>query len=79
MNPLASAIVETWPYVLAFVIGAAVPVRQSRVERFAIGLVALLGVAFVRFWIEPKLTYNASGLDNVESKISQKLMPSTAT
>lgn len=48
MNPLASAIVETWPYVLAFVIGAAVPVRQARVERFAIGLVALLGVAFVR-------------------------------
>jgi NADH-quinone oxidoreductase subunit M len=48
MNPLASAIVETWPYVLAFVIAAAIPSRQGRLERFALGLTALLGVAFVR-------------------------------
>jgi NADH-quinone oxidoreductase subunit M len=48
MNPLASAIVEIWPYVLAFVIAAAIPSRQGRLERFALGLTALLGVAFVR-------------------------------
>jgi NADH-quinone oxidoreductase subunit M len=48
MNPLASAIVETWPYVLAFVIAAAVPSRKSRLERFVLGLTALLAVAFVR-------------------------------
>ena len=48
MNPLATAIVELWPYVLAFVIGAAIPQRQQRLERFAIGLSAVLGVAFVR-------------------------------
>jgi NADH-quinone oxidoreductase subunit M len=48
MNPLASAIVETWPYVLAFVIAAAVSTRNSRFERFALGLTAVLGVAFVR-------------------------------
>ena len=48
MNPLASAIVETWPYVLAFLLAAAVPSRQGKVERFALGLIALLAVAFVR-------------------------------
>ncbi|HTV22823.1 MAG TPA: NADH-quinone oxidoreductase subunit M [Polyangiaceae bacterium] len=48
MNPLASAIVETWPYVLAFFVAAAIPTRQGRLERFALGLTALLGVAFVR-------------------------------
>jgi len=48
VNPLATAIVELWPYVLAFVIGAAIPQRQQRLERFAIGLSAVLGVAFVR-------------------------------
>jgi NADH-quinone oxidoreductase subunit M len=48
MNPLASTIVEIWPYVLAFVIAAAVPSRQGRLERFALGLTALLGVAFIR-------------------------------
>jgi NADH-quinone oxidoreductase subunit M len=48
MNPLASAIVETWPYVLAFLLAAAVPSRPGRLERFALGLIALLAVAFVR-------------------------------
>ena len=48
MNPIASAIVETWPYVLAFVVAAVIPSRNSRFERFALGLTAVLGVAFVR-------------------------------
>ena len=48
MNPLASVIVETWPYILAFLIAAAIPVRQGRAERLALGFVAVLGVAFVR-------------------------------
>jgi NADH-quinone oxidoreductase subunit M len=53
MNPLASAIVETWPYILAFVIAAAMPVRHVRFERFALGLTGVLGVAFVRgLWPE---------------------------
>jgi NADH-quinone oxidoreductase subunit M len=48
MNPLASVIVETWPYILAFLIAAAIPVREGRLERLALGFVAVLGVAFVR-------------------------------
>jgi NADH-quinone oxidoreductase subunit M len=48
MNPLAAAIVEVWPYALAFALAALLPLRQGRLERFALGLVALLGVAFVR-------------------------------
>jgi NADH-quinone oxidoreductase subunit M len=48
MNPLAAAIVEIWPYALAFALAAALPLRQGRLERFALGLVAVLGVAFVR-------------------------------
>src|SRR5262245_53020866 len=48
MNPLASAIVETWPYVLAFAVAAAMPLRQGRMERFALGLVAVIAVAFLR-------------------------------
>jgi len=53
MNPLASAIVETWPYILAFLVAAAIPLRNGRLERFALGLTAVLGVAFVRgLWPE---------------------------
>ena len=48
MNPLATAIVQTWPYVIAFLLAAAIPSRQGRLERFALGLIALLAVAFVR-------------------------------
>jgi len=48
MNPLASVIVETWPYILAFLVAAAIPVRHGRLERVALGFVAVLGVAFVR-------------------------------
>lgn len=48
MNPLAALIVEVWPYLLAFVVAALVPRTLARPERFAIGLVAALGVAFVR-------------------------------
>ncbi len=48
MNPLATAMIEMWPYLLAFAVGALVPTRQGRLERFSLGLVALLCVAFVR-------------------------------
>jgi NADH-quinone oxidoreductase subunit M len=48
MNPLAALIVEIWPYLAAFVVAAIVPRKLGRPERFAIGLVAALGVAFVR-------------------------------
>jgi NADH-quinone oxidoreductase subunit M len=48
MNPLAAVIVQLWPYALAFVVAAAIPRRQGRWERFAIGLSAVLGVAFLR-------------------------------
>jgi NADH-quinone oxidoreductase subunit M len=61
MNPLASAIVETWPYVLAFVVAAAIPTRQGRLERFALGLTAVLGVAFVRgLWPTAELPSEAA-------------------
>jgi NADH-quinone oxidoreductase subunit M len=48
MNPLATVIAETWPYALAFAVAALIPVRSGRLERFALGLVAVLGVAFLR-------------------------------
>lgn len=48
MNPLATVIAETWPYVLAFAVAALIPVRRGRLERFALGLVAVLGVGFIR-------------------------------
>jgi len=56
MNPLAALLVGIWPYLLAFAVGAAMPRREGRLERFALGLVAVLGVAFVRgLWpsVEP--------------------------
>src|SRR6185436_14145967 len=48
VNPLAAAIVQLWPYALAFGVAAAVPRRPGKWERFALGLSAVLGVAFVR-------------------------------
>jgi NADH-quinone oxidoreductase subunit M len=48
VNPLAAAIVQLWPYALAFGVGAAVPRRPGKWERFAIGFAAVLGVAFLR-------------------------------
>jgi NADH-quinone oxidoreductase subunit M len=47
MSPLASAFVALWPYLAAFAIGAAIPTRQGKLERFAVGIVAMLGLAFI--------------------------------
>jgi NADH-quinone oxidoreductase subunit M len=48
MNPLASALFQVAPYLLAFAAGALVPRRQGRPERVAIGIVAALAVLLVR-------------------------------
>jgi NADH-quinone oxidoreductase subunit M len=48
MTPLAKAIVELWPYVFAFALGMALPLRRVWYERFALGLVGLLTVALLR-------------------------------
>jgi NADH-quinone oxidoreductase subunit M len=48
MNPVSAAIVQLWPYVLAATVGALIPRRRGRLERFALGLVGVLVVAFVR-------------------------------
>ncbi|MEY4550136.1 MAG: hypothetical protein RL685_6331, partial [Pseudomonadota bacterium] len=57
MNPLAAAIVGAWPYALAFAVAAAVPRRQNGWERFALGLSAVLGVAFLRgLWSGAEVT-----------------------
>ncbi|MBX3181246.1 MAG: NADH-quinone oxidoreductase subunit M [Polyangiaceae bacterium] len=42
-----TSLVQAWPYVAAFLVGALIPRRQSRFERFSLGLVALLSVAFI--------------------------------
>jgi NADH-quinone oxidoreductase subunit M len=48
MNPLAQALFQIAPYVLAFVVGALIPRRQGTPERFAIGIVAALSVLLVK-------------------------------
>jgi NADH-quinone oxidoreductase subunit M len=45
VSPLGRAIVETMPYLLAFVIGAAIPARQGKFERIALGIIGVLVVA----------------------------------
>ncbi len=47
MNTLSSSLVQAWPYVAAFAVGALIPRRQSRMERVTLGFVGLLTVAFV--------------------------------
>jgi NADH-quinone oxidoreductase subunit M len=47
MSPLAKALIEIWPYIAAFIVGALVPRRQSRPERAAIGIVAALALALI--------------------------------
>jgi NADH-quinone oxidoreductase subunit M len=51
MHPLERAVVEFLPYLLAFAVGAAVPVRQGKPERFAIGLTAALSVLFIKSFL----------------------------
>jgi len=48
MNPLALALFQIAPYVLAFAVGALVPRRQGTAERVAIGIVAALSLLMVR-------------------------------
>ncbi len=48
MNRLAQTLIELWPYVAAFVVGALIPRREGRLERFALGLVGVLALALVR-------------------------------
>ncbi len=51
MQPLERAVVEFLPYLLAFGVGAAVPRRQGKPERFAIGLTAALSVLFIKSFL----------------------------
>jgi NADH-quinone oxidoreductase subunit M len=48
VNPLAQALFQIAPYVLAFVVGALIPRRQGTPERVAIGIVAALALLLVR-------------------------------
>ena len=48
MNPLASALFQLAPYLLAFAVGTLVPRRQGKPERFAIGIVAALSLLLVK-------------------------------
>ena len=47
MSPLTTALVTLFPYLAAFAIGALIPSRQGALERFALGVVAVLSVAFI--------------------------------
>src|SRR6478752_3886885 len=51
MQPLERAVVEFLPYLLAFAVGAAVPRRQGKPERFAIGITAALSVLFIKSFL----------------------------
>jgi NADH-quinone oxidoreductase subunit M len=48
MNPLASALFQIAPYLLAFSVGALIPRRQGAAERVALGIIAVLTLLFVR-------------------------------
>src|SRR5690349_255808 len=48
MNGLAQVLIEIWPYVAAFSVGALMPRREGKLERFALGLVGVLALALVR-------------------------------
>jgi NADH-quinone oxidoreductase subunit M len=48
MHPLERAVVEFLPYLLAFAVGAIVPRRQGKAERFAIGISAALSILFIK-------------------------------
>lgn len=51
MRPLERVVVEFLPYLLAFAVGALVPRRQGKAERFAIGITAALSILFIKsFW-----------------------------
>jgi NADH-quinone oxidoreductase subunit M len=54
MRPLERAVVDFLPYLLAFAVGALVPRRQGKAERFAIGVTAALSILLVRsLWPGP--------------------------
>jgi NADH-quinone oxidoreductase subunit M len=48
MNPLASALFQIAPYLLAFAVGALIPRRHGAPERIALGIIAVLTLLFVR-------------------------------
>ena len=48
MNPLAAALFQIAPYVLAFTVGALIPRRNGAHERLAIGIVAALTLLLIR-------------------------------
>ena len=48
MNPLALALFQLAPYLLAFAVGALIPRRQGTPERIAIGIVAAFSLLLVR-------------------------------
>ncbi len=48
MNPLAAALFQIAPYLLAFTVGALIPRRHGAAERTAIGIIAALSVLLVR-------------------------------
>jgi NADH-quinone oxidoreductase subunit M len=48
MQPLERAVVDVLPYVLAFAVGAILPRRQGKAERFGIGVTAALSLLLVK-------------------------------
>src|SRR5882672_9744878 len=47
MSPLAAALIDVWPYLAAFSVGALLPRRQGWPERIALGVVGVLAAAIV--------------------------------
>src|SRR5690606_30845357 len=53
MSPAARGLFEIIPYALAFAVGALLPRGRSKIERFGLGVVAVLSVLFVKgLWPE---------------------------
>jgi NADH-quinone oxidoreductase subunit M len=47
MSPLARALIDLWPYLAAFAVGALLPRRQGVAERVALGVVGVLSAALI--------------------------------
>ncbi len=48
MTSLGKALIDFVPYIMAFTVGALIPSRKSRFERFTLGVIGVLLLAFVR-------------------------------
>jgi NADH-quinone oxidoreductase subunit M len=64
MSPVVSGLLDLWPYLLAFAFGYLVPTRRCMYERVSLGVIGVLGVAFVcGLWPEAAAAETAAAVE----------------